>query len=196
MPQQTQSPVTGNTVTIVNADITGLTVGLTYHFRIKAVNSLGTTFGIDVTFTTVASGTVTDADGNIYNTTTIGTQVWMKENLKTTKYNDGTAIPNITDNNAWAASTTGAYCDYSNTPVDSNTYGRLYNWYTVDNNAATKVVSNGGKNVCPTGWHVPSDRRMDNINRLSYKQWLWLRWQRKQHCQINGSDIRDGLQIQ
>ncbi len=152
-----QSPVTGNTVTIVNADITGLTVGLTYHFRIKAVNSLGTTFGIDVTFTTVASGTVTDADGNIYNTTTIGTQVWMKENLKTTKYNDGTAIPNITDNNAWAASTTGAYCDYSNTPVNSNTYGRLYNWYTVDNNAATKVVSNGGKNVCPTGWHVPSD---------------------------------------
>jgi uncharacterized protein (TIGR02145 family) len=152
-----QSPVTGITFSIVSADITGLTVGMTYHFRIKAINTLGTTFGNDVTFTTEASGTVTDVDGNIYNTITIGTQVWMKENLKTTKYNDGTAISNITDNTAWAASTAGAYSDYSNTPANSTTYGRLYNWYTVDNNAATKVVSNGGKNVCPTGWHIPSD---------------------------------------
>ena len=100
---------------------------------------------------------MTDIDGNIYNTVTIGTQVWMAENLKTTKYNDGTAIPNITVDATWAAATTGAYCDYSNTPANSTTYGRLYNWYAVDNNAATKVASNGGKNVCPTGWHVPTD---------------------------------------
>jgi uncharacterized protein (TIGR02145 family) len=100
---------------------------------------------------------VTDVDGNSYNTVKIGTQVWMKENLKTTKYNDGTPIPNITDNTAWTALTTGAYSDYNNTPANSTTYGRLYNWFTVDNNAGTKVASNGGKNVCPTGWHVPSD---------------------------------------
>ena len=81
----------------------------------------------------------------------------MKENLKTTKYNDGTAIPNITDNKAWVALKTGAYSNYDNIPNNSNTYGRLYNWYAVDNNAATKMVSNGGKNVCPTGWHVPTD---------------------------------------
>ena len=81
----------------------------------------------------------------------------MKENLKTTKYNDGTAIPNITVNATWTAATTGAYSDYSNTPANSTTYGRLYNWFAVDNNAATKVASNGGKNVCPTSWHVPSD---------------------------------------
>ena len=101
--------------------------------------------------------TVTDIDGNSYNTIRIGTQVWMKENLKTTKYNDGTPIPNITDNGIWAALTTGAYCNYDNILILSNTYGSLYNWYAVDNNAATMVVSNGGKNVCPTGWHVPSD---------------------------------------
>jgi len=103
-----------------------------------------------------AGGVVSDIDNNVYNTVKIGTQIWMAENLKTTKYNDGTAIPNITDNTAWLALTTGAYCDYSNTPANSTTYGRLYNWYAIDNNAATKVASNGGKNVCPTGWHVPT----------------------------------------
>ena len=100
---------------------------------------------------------IKDADGNVYTSVTVGTQVWMKENLKTTKYNDGTAIPNITDSTEWAALTTGAYCDYSNTLSNSTSYGRLYNWFAVDNNATTKVASNGGKNVCPTGWHVPSD---------------------------------------
>lgn len=106
---------------------------------------------------TTAPTIVNDVDGNTYNVITIGTQVWMKENLKTIKYNDGTAIPNIKDNTAWAALTTGAYSDYDNTPANSTTYGRLYNWYVVDNNAASKVASNGGKNVCPTGWHVPTD---------------------------------------
>jgi uncharacterized protein (TIGR02145 family) len=81
----------------------------------------------------------------------------LKENLKTTKYNDGTTIPNVTDNTSWGALTTGAYSDNSNTPANSTTYGRLYNWYAVDNNAATKVASNGGKNACPTSWHVPTD---------------------------------------
>jgi uncharacterized protein (TIGR02145 family) len=87
----------------------------------------------------------------------------MTENLKTTKYNDGTAIPNITVDATWAAATTGAYSDYSNTPANSTTYGRLYNWYAVDNNAATKVASNGGKNVCPTSWHVPSDEEWTTL---------------------------------
>ena len=101
--------------------------------------------------------TVKDIDGNVYNTVNIGTQVWMKENLKTTKYNDGTAIPNIKIDSTWASLTTGAYCYYLNTPTNSTTYGNLYNWYVIDNNTAKKGLSNGGKNVCPTGWHVPSD---------------------------------------
>jgi len=99
----------------------------------------------------------TDADGNNYKVVKIGTQTWMAENLKTTKYNDGTPIPNVTVDATWATLTTGAYSDYSNTPANSTTYGRLYNWYAVDNNAATKVASNGGKNVCPTNWHIPTD---------------------------------------
>ena len=105
----------------------------------------------------VQDNIIKDGDGNIYSSVQIGTQVWLVENLKTTKYNDGTPIPNITDAAAWAAATTGAYSDYSNTPANSATYGRLYNWYVVDNNETTKIASNGGKNVCPTGWHVPSD---------------------------------------
>jgi len=95
--------------------------------------------------------TVTDIDGNVYHTVPIGTQVWMVENLKTTRYNDGTPIPNVTDNTAWAYLTTPGYCWYNNDLATyKNTYGALYNGYTVD------LYSNGGKNVCPTGWHVPS----------------------------------------
>jgi uncharacterized protein (TIGR02145 family) len=91
-------------------------------------------------------GTVKDADGNKYNTVKIGSQVWMVENLKTTKYNDGTSIPNVTDNDTWSNLTTGAYCNYVNLESNSSTYGRLYNWYAV----------NTGK-LAPVGWHVPSE---------------------------------------
>ncbi|TAL59627.1 MAG: T9SS type A sorting domain-containing protein [Bacteroidetes bacterium] len=97
-----------------------------------------------------------DGDNNYYPVVQINTQLWMAENLKTTKHNDGTAIPNIKGDD-WDTLTIGAYCDYDNTPANSTTYGRLYNWYAVDNNAATKMASNGGKNVCPTSWHVSSD---------------------------------------
>jgi uncharacterized protein (TIGR02145 family) len=77
--------------------------------------------------------TVTDVDGNVYHTVTIGGQTWMVENLRTTKYNDNTAIPKVTDATAWAALTTPGVCTYNNTDnADTiNTYGRLYNWYTV-----------------------------------------------------------------
>ena len=91
------------------------------------------------------SGTVTDIDGNVYHAVTIGTQVWMVENLKVTKYNDGTAIPSVTDFSAWSNLTTGAYCNYGNTEINATNYGRLYNFYAV----------NTGK-LAPKGWHVPS----------------------------------------
>jgi len=91
---------------------------------------------------------VRDIEGNVYKTVTIGKQVWMAENLKTTKYNNGTTIPNVTNATAWSELYTGALCNYNNTTnADTiNTYGRLYNWYAV----------NTGK-LCPTGWHVPTD---------------------------------------
>jgi uncharacterized protein (TIGR02145 family) len=90
--------------------------------------------------------TVTDIDGNVYHTVAIGTQVWMVENLKTTKYNDGTAIPLIKDSATWANLTTPGYCWYQNDPTYIMTTGALYNWYAVNTGI-----------LCPTGWHVPSD---------------------------------------
>lgn len=102
----------------------------------------------DSTTDNSVSGTsIKDIDGNIYNTVKIGYQVWMKENLKTTKYNDGTPIPNIKVDSTWEALKTGAYSDYDNNPRNSTTYGRLYNWYAVSD----------ARKLCPTGWHVPTD---------------------------------------
>jgi len=145
-----QSPVTENTIINISANITGLTAGTTYHFRVKAVNELGTTYGNDLAFTTSftgITGTVNDIDGNIYKTIGIGSQTWMAENLKTTKYNDGTSIPIVTDGTAWAALSTPGYCWYNNDEATYKAiYGALYNWYTV-----------GTGKLCPTGWHVPSD---------------------------------------
>jgi uncharacterized protein (TIGR02145 family) len=94
-----------------------------------------------------SGSTVTDADGNVYHTVTIGTQTWTVENLKSTKYNDGTAIPNVTDSTAWNNLTTPGYCWYNNdATTNKNIYGALYNWYAV----------NTGK-LAPVGWHVPTD---------------------------------------
>ena len=92
-------------------------------------------------------GFCTDIDGNIYATVQIGTQLWMAENLKVTKYRDGSAIPNITTNGDWVGLSTAAYGDYDNNSTNSETYGRLYNWYAVDDD----------RGVCPEGWHVSSD---------------------------------------
>ncbi|MBL0286085.1 MAG: fibrobacter succinogenes major paralogous domain-containing protein [Bacteroidetes bacterium] len=118
--------------------------------RAYATNSIGTAYGSQLVFitsnTTSLCGTVTDIDGNVYNTVTIGAQCWMMENLKTTKYNDGTAIPNVTSNTEWGALNTGAWCYYSNDANNNNTYGKLYNWYSV----------NTGR-LAPNGWHVPTD---------------------------------------
>jgi len=95
----------------------------------------------------IQAQTVTDIEGNVYNTVTIGTQVWMKENLRTTKYNDGTEIPLVADVTAWNNLTTPGYCWYNNDEeTNKNIYGTMYNWLAV----------NTGK-LCPTGWHVPSD---------------------------------------
>ena len=92
-------------------------------------------------------GTVTDIDGNIYHTVQIGTQVWMAENLKTTKLNDGTSIPLVKENGTWAYLSTPGYCWYNNDEATfKNTYGALYNFNAV----------NTGK-LSPTGWHVPTD---------------------------------------
>ncbi len=91
--------------------------------------------------------TITDIDGNVYNTVLIGEQCWMKENLKTTTYKNGTAIPNVTSNSGWSALTSGAYAWYNNDISWKDRLGALYNWFAVDD-------ANG---LCPSGWHVPTD---------------------------------------
>ncbi|MFN8236875.1 MAG: FISUMP domain-containing protein [Chitinophagales bacterium] len=99
-----------------------------------------------VSATLTTDSTVTDIDGNVYRTVRIGTQVWMAENLKTTRYNDGTAIPTGLSNSAWQNTTSGAYSVYNNDAANNTTYGKLYNWYAV----------NTGK-LAPAGWHVPTN---------------------------------------
>ena len=99
-------------------------------------------------------GTVTDIDGNVYQTITIGDQVWMLENLKVTHYRNGDPIPNVTDDGTWAGLTTGAYCEYYNDNFeDVATYGRLYNWFAVADS----------RNIAPEGWHVPTDAEWQTL---------------------------------
>jgi len=94
-----------------------------------------------------STGTVKDREGNVYKTVAIGTQVWMAENLKSTKYRNGDRIPNVTASETWEDLTTGAYCLYNNDASNKAAYGALYNWYAVKDK----------RNIAPPGWHIPTD---------------------------------------
>ncbi len=127
------------------SNITGLDGSMTYHVRAYAINSLGTGYGEDISFTTDMEY-VEDIDGNLYIKFSIGGQSWLRENLKVSRYNDGTPISNITDNSNWAGSTDGAYCWYDNDAASNkDPYGALYNWDAVST-----------QKLCPAGWHVPT----------------------------------------
>jgi len=102
---------------------------------------------------------IKDGDGNVYTEVVIGGQTWLKENLKTTKYNDGTPIVNQSANAAWASSTSGAYCWYDNSESNKNTYGALYNFHAVTS----------GK-ICPKGWHVPFATEWTNLVNANGKE--------------------------
>lgn len=90
---------------------------------------------------------VMDIDSNVYHTITIGKQVWMVENLKTTKYRNGDNIPNVLVDTIWSKLKTGAYCNFGNNSDNAKTYGRLYNWYAINDN----------RKIAPDGWHIPTD---------------------------------------
>jgi uncharacterized protein (TIGR02145 family) len=90
--------------------------------------------------------TMKDVDGNLYHTVTIGTQVWMVENLRAIHYNNGDPIPEVTSDVEWGNLTTGAYCNFDNSEGNVATFGRLYNWYAVNTG-----------NLAPKGWHIPTD---------------------------------------
>jgi uncharacterized protein (TIGR02145 family) len=92
-------------------------------------------------------GTVKDADGNVYHTVRIGNQTWMVENLRTTRYNDGTPIMGLSENGEWSSISTDAYCWYDNdSMLNGDTYGALYNWYAASSSK-----------LAPEGWHVATD---------------------------------------
>jgi len=95
--------------------------------------------------------TITDIDGNVYHSLNIGTQVWMVENLKVTRYQNGDLLPNVTDTTEWCHLPTGAYCNYNNDIKNAPTYGRLYNWFAVTDS----------RNIAPKGWHVPTYREIE-----------------------------------
>jgi uncharacterized protein (TIGR02145 family) len=137
---------TGNFI----SNITNLSPSTVYYIRAYATNSVGTAYGENILFTTpVAPVPNSDADGNVYTTVTIGTQTWMVENLRTTKYNDGTSIANSTE---WGATSAGAYCWYNNDDLNKSTYGALYNWHAV----------NSGK-LAPEGWHIATDAEWNTL---------------------------------
>ena len=96
---------------------------------------------------------MTDIDGNTYQTVKIGNQWWIAENLNVTHYQNGDAIPNVTDSAAWWGLTSGAYCNYNNDAANVAVYGRLYNWYAVHDS----------RNIAPAGWHVPSDAEWQTL---------------------------------
>jgi uncharacterized protein (TIGR02145 family) len=126
-----------------SSSIDGLTGGTIYYIRAYATNLIGTAYGNKFFFITP----LTDIEGNVYRTVVIGNQVWMAENLRTTKYFDNTNIPYVSDNGAWSSLSTPACCWYKNDESKKyQKYGLLYNWFTV----------NTGK-LCPTGWHIPSE---------------------------------------
>jgi len=93
------------------------------------------------------SGTITDIDGNVYQTIKIGDQWWMRENLKVVHYQNGEAIANVTEDSIWNNLTASAYCNYNNSIDTAAIYGRLYNWFAVVDS----------REIAPVGWHVPSE---------------------------------------
>ncbi len=97
--------------------------------------------------------TVTDIDGNVYQTVQIGDQLWMAENLKVTRYRNGDPISLVTSNSTWSNISSGAYCVYDNNPDNTEIYGNLYNWYAV----------NDLRGLAPEGWHLPTDTEIMEI---------------------------------
>jgi len=153
-----QTPTTADNKTtdssgtgIFISSLAGLTPSTTYYVRAYATNSAGTGYGGEVSFGT--NGTVTDVDGNVYVAVKIGTQWWMKENLKVAHYRNGDPIPEVSDPVAWNSLNSGALCEYDNELDNVSTYGRLYNWFAIGDI----------RNVAPAGWHVATDAEWQTL---------------------------------
>jgi len=141
--------VNGTGVGTFTSNLTGLVDGTVYYYRAYATNSSGTTYGQEYDFITP----VTDIEGNMYKTIIIGTKVWMAENLKVTEFNNDAEIPLVREAVDWIVLDSPGYCWFNNdSAYNAPIYGALYNWY-----AANET------NICPTGWHVPTDLEFNDL---------------------------------
>ena len=162
----------GNALGSFTGSIINMSAGTTYYVRAYATTSNGTYYGDVLQITTekdtslpdpilnpnLTYGTMTDIEGNVYHTITIGSQTWMAENLIVTKYRNGESIPSVTTNANWNALTSGAQCAYNNN-LEINSirkFGRLYNFYAVSDT----------RNLAPTGWHIATDAEWTTL--ISY----------------------------
>ncbi|MEC4003201.1 fibrobacter succinogenes major paralogous domain-containing protein [Flavobacterium sp. SUN052] len=141
-----------------SSTITALAPNTTYYVRAYATNADGTKYGGQITFTTLASQFITgtgvvDADGNTYNSIKINGVEWMKKNLNVSKYKNGDVIPEVTDPAVWTSLTTGAWCYYENDTANGPVFGKLYNWYAV----------NDPRGLAPAGWHIPTDAEWSSL---------------------------------
>lgn len=149
-PSISNTKKTSSIYTAFAANLTSLTPNTTYYLKAYATYSFGTIYGNEVNFKTPAapvvytiSGTMSDIDGNIYNTVTIGNQTWMTENLRVTSYRDGSPIPYST-NNSWSSLTIGSRGELFNN--SSLGFGYLYNYRAILD----------AREIAPAGWHIPS----------------------------------------
>ena len=145
-----------------HSTVSGLSAETTYYVRAYAVINSMPIYGNEISFTTGWSpeNTVKDVDGNLYKTVQIGSQTWMAQNLKVTRYADKVPIPNVKDKNIWFnfSDASKAYCYYNNLLSNKDTYGALYTWAaTVGGAEGSDLNPSGIQGVCPDGWHVPSD---------------------------------------
>ncbi|MCB9194219.1 MAG: fibrobacter succinogenes major paralogous domain-containing protein [Flavobacteriales bacterium] len=134
------------------------TIGTAMNVTARSTHMFLCTSALDTCFTATGntvmpcggcggSSTVTDIDGNVYPIVQIGSQCWLAENLRTSRYRNGDQIPNVTNDSIWSSLSTGAWCFYENNGTYDAMYGKLYNWY----------VASDTRGVCPLGWHVPTD---------------------------------------
>jgi uncharacterized protein (TIGR02145 family) len=167
--------------------LTGLISGTIYYIRAYATNSIGTSYGNEVLFSKNGP-TIVDVDGNIYDTITIGIQVWMKQNLKVTHYRNGDVIGSTYPSNLDISLQAAPKYQWAYDGMESNvaTYGRLYTWFAVTDN----------RNLCPIGWHVPTNGEWTTLaNYLGgvhlagckMKESLTSHWTSPNYCANNSS---------
>jgi uncharacterized protein (TIGR02145 family) len=154
--------IIGTTATDVTTfNDTGLSQGTTYTYRVYSNNAVGNslTYSNEKILTTlieipgIAGPNVTDIDGNVYQTVTNCNSTWTTTNLNVSRYRNGDIIPQVTDATQWRNLTTGAWCYYANTSSNGTTYGKLYNWYAV----------NDSRGLAPVGYHIPSETEWNNL---------------------------------